>query len=137
MVKKETPRWHIRSSNGSKVKLDVAFDRDASTKTTHQEAELNIMKQIQKKQQNIGGYPVESTIVMTKEKKETFTRMMNEISTKCSDTWTNSIARIETNKKAARERGRDPLNTILLSHPDIISSNSSALKDHENGTNNL
>ena len=42
------------------------------------------MKQSQKTQQT-GGCPVGSTIVMTKEKKETFTSMMNEISTKYSE----------------------------------------------------
>ena len=51
--------------------------------------------------------------------------------------WTKLFARIETNKNAARERGWDPLNRILLSHPDIISSNPSALTVNENGTNNL
>ena len=81
-LKEEIIRWHIRSSNGSKVKLDARVDRNASTKTTWQESELNFMIQSQKKQQNIGGRPVGSTIVMTKEKKETFTSMMNEISTK-------------------------------------------------------
>ena len=67
------------------MKLDVTFDRNTSTKTTCKESELNFMKQIQKKQQNIGDHPIASTIVMTKVKKETLTGMMNEISTKYSE----------------------------------------------------
>ena len=43
--KKESLGWHIRSSNGSKVKIDATFDRKTSTETTHQESELNFMKQ--------------------------------------------------------------------------------------------
>jgi len=35
-LKKESLRWHIRSSNGSKVNLDAAFDRNTPTKTTFQ-----------------------------------------------------------------------------------------------------
>ena len=41
------------------MKLDAALDRNASTKTALQEAELNVMKQIQKKQQNIGELEVQ------------------------------------------------------------------------------
>ena len=33
---KKSLEWLIRSSNGSKVKLDAVFDRNISTKTTYQ-----------------------------------------------------------------------------------------------------
>ena len=49
----------------------------------------------------------------------------------------NRLQGLKPIKKAARERGWDSLNMILLSHPDIISSKPSALIFIEKGTNNL
>ena len=36
--------------------------------------------------------------------------------------WNRSFARIDQNQKAIRERGWGPLNQILLSHPEIVTS---------------
>ena len=52
------------------MKQDAAFDRNASTKTTCQEAGLDVMKKSQKSQRNISRCQVGSTIVLTKEKKK-------------------------------------------------------------------
>jgi hypothetical protein len=50
--------------------------------------------------------------------------------------WTRSFANTQINLQATRERGWDPLNQILLTHPDIASSKSvvvdSNIQDHRN-----